>query len=140
MPRARRIDHVSIAVRSIPDAVKFFGELFDVNPEKVRHFGGDELQGAIFHIGDGRIELLQPARSGDFVDKFLGGKDAGGVHHVTIQVEDLEAFRTKLKEMGINTWGRNDSEGKPEAFIHPRDAYGVLIQLVEEMWEVQPQD
>ncbi len=141
MPKALRTDHVSIAVKSIEEALEFFIELFDVKREKVRYFGGSgDFNGAIFYIGESRIELLEPAKPDGFVARFLETRGEG-VHHVTIQVKDLAAMRAKLKEMNIPTFGEPPAgRGMDNSFIHPKHAHGVLFQLEEEVYEVQPQD
>ena len=139
MPRAHGIDHVSLAVNNIDAALEFFCGLFDVKPENVRRWNSDGFDGAIFHVGTGKFELLAPSDPNGFVARFLASRGEG-VHHVTMQVENLEAVRTKLDEMRVPHFGDTTEEGIEETFIHPRNAFGVLMQLLETPWEVKPQD
>lgn len=137
MPRAKRIDHVSIAVPSIDEALTFFDAVFDVKPERVKRFESSDFYGAIFRVGESKFELLAPKGEDSFLHRFL--QKGPGVHHVTVQVESLAAMRERLNELGIPTFGHKTEGGIDETFIHPRNAYGVLFQLLEEVWEDIPE-
>lgn len=128
----RRIDHVSIAVRELGKAKKFFldglggKELYcQPWPEKKFRWTTIELGTSCF------IELIDPLEKDGFVNKFL--ETCGeGMHHITIQVDDLEETDRILKERGIPTMGH----GEPfplwkEMYIHPKNAFGTLIQFAE---------
>lgn len=134
MPKAKRIDHVSIAVPSLDEALTFFDGVFDVKREKVKFFESADFYGAIFHVGESKFELLAPKGEDSFLHRFL---DKGpGFHHVTVQVESLAAMRERLNELGIATFGgKKATGGFDETFIHPKSAYGVLFQIMEEVWE-----
>lgn len=86
----------------------------------------------IFSLGDlSRLELLTPTGEGSFLDGFLSDRQ-GGVHHVTLQTSDIQATRRMLEENGIPYFGFSDyGPVWKELFIHPRDAFGVLIQIAE---------
>jgi methylmalonyl-CoA/ethylmalonyl-CoA epimerase len=138
MPKAKRIDHVSIAVPSIDEALTFFETVFDVRRERVKFFEAAEYFGAIFRVGASKFELLSPRGENSFLHRFLAQRGPG-VHHVTVQVESLAEMRARLREAGIPTFGHQTAEGVDEAFIHPRHAYGVLFQLLEQPWEDIPE-
>ena len=87
----------------------------------------------ILSLGDlSRLEIISPTGEGGFLDGFLKDKE-GGVHHITLQTPDLRKAMVQLEEKGIPFFGHNEYPGGvwKEIFIHPRHAFGVLIQIAE---------
>lgn len=128
-----RIDHVSLAVRDYPKARAFFDTLFGAVPGASATVEATRYHWQIMSVGDlSRLELLTPTGEGSFLDGFLKNKE-GGVHHITFQTRDIVETRQKLDEMGIPYFGYHEYPGGVwnELFIHPRDAFGVLIQIAE---------
>ena len=128
-----RIDHVSIAVRDQKKAERFFREILGA----IAGTGMSDPQAMffwqIFSLGDlSRLEIISPTGEGSFLDGFLKDKE-GGVHHITLQTPDLRKAMTHLEEQGIPFFGYNEYPGGiwKEIFIHPRNAFGVLIQIAE---------
>jgi len=128
-----RIDHVPIAGRDQKKAECFFCEILGavagvgMGDPKAKFFW------QIFSLGDlSRLEIISPTGEGSFLDGFLKDKE-GGVHHITLQTSDLRKAMTHLEEQGIPFFGYNEYPGGiwKEIFIHPRHAFGVLIQIVE---------
>jgi methylmalonyl-CoA/ethylmalonyl-CoA epimerase len=128
-----RIDHVSIAVKDYEKAVHLFRDILGAIPGASA--GDDNLKyfWQIFSLGDlSRIEILKPTGKGSFLDNFLQDKKEGGVHHITLQTPDIRKAIMKLEENGIAHFGlREYGDFWKEIFIHPRDAFGVLIQIAE---------
>ncbi|MFY9399396.1 MAG: VOC family protein [Desulfomonilia bacterium] len=127
-----RIDHVSLAVKDYDRAFEFFTRLMGAVPGARAEDGGMKYLWQIFSLGDlSRLELLTPTGEGSFLDGFLSDRQ-GGVHHVTLQTSDIQATRRMLEENGIPYFGFSDyGPVWKELFIHPRDAFGVLIQIAE---------
>jgi methylmalonyl-CoA/ethylmalonyl-CoA epimerase len=128
-----RIDHVSIAVRDRKKAEHFFRETLGA----VAGVGMDDPKTKffwqIFSLGDlSRLEVVSPTGKGSFLDGFLKDKE-GGVHHITLQTPDLRKTMAHLEKQGIPFFGYNEYPGGiwNEIFIHPRHAFGVLIQIAE---------
>ena len=129
-----RIDHVSIAVRGqdFDEAVHFFRDILGAIPgaglddEKLQFFW------RVYSLGDlSRLELMKPTAEGSFLEGFLRDK-RGGVHHLTLETPDIEKAKTVLDRHGIPWFGYHDlGEAWKELFIHPKDAYGVLIQIAQ---------
>ena len=117
---------LSIAVRDIEAAIKRFETLFDL---KVHHRGESREFGfinAILPLGRGHIELLQPTDPSSAVGRFLETRGEG-VYLVGFDVEDIPANAKKLRERGARV-----TEGSPDypiAWVHPRDAHGVFVEL-----------
>jgi methylmalonyl-CoA/ethylmalonyl-CoA epimerase len=128
-----RIDHVSIAVRDYEKARAFFSTLFGAVPGASGADAATKYFWQIFSMGDmTRLELVHPTGPGSFLDGFLSDRQ-GGVHHITLQTPDIAEVRRCLDANGIPYFGYNeyrDSYWK-ELFIHPKHAFGVLIQISE---------
>lgn len=126
------IDHVAIAVRDIGHAMPLFvdslgGEFLFAGDN--RHQGFRWAQFRYPH--GGKVELVTPLAPDGFVARFLHRRGEG-VHHVTLKVPDIHAAIAHLGARGvplINVW--TDDPDWKEAFIHPRDAHGVLIQVAQ---------
>lgn len=127
-----RIDHVSIAVRDYERASTFFMQVLGAVKGSWADDPGMQYLWQIFSLGDlSRIELLTPTGEQSFLNNFLRERE-GGVHHINLQTPDILKARERLDAYGIPYFGFNDyGEVWKELFIHPRDAFGVLIQIAE---------
>ncbi|MFC1940356.1 VOC family protein [Chloroflexota bacterium] len=119
---------LSIVVRDIEAAIKHFEKLFDL---KVYKRGESEEFGfinAILPLGKGHIEFLQPTNPSSAVARFLEARGEG-VYLVGFECEDIPASARKLRDKGARvTEGRLDN---PLAWVHPKDAHGVFVELRE---------
>jgi methylmalonyl-CoA epimerase len=127
-----RIDHIAIAVRDLQKARAFFidklggKELFSA-PLEDQNFKWTtiELGTSCF------VELIDPIGNEGFLHRFLDQR-GDGMHHITIQVDDSKGAEEDFNAMGIPTFGYNESlPGWKEFFVHPKDAFGTLLQFVE---------
>ena len=127
-----RIDHVSIAVRDYDKAQRFFQQLMGAVAGAGAVDETMKYRWQVFSLGDmSRLELLYPTGPGSFLDGFLENSK-GGVHHITLQTADIHQAKTLLAEHAIPYFGfKEDDDSWKELFIHPRDAFGVLIQIAE---------
>ena len=129
-----RIDHVSIAVRDYEKACEFFQTVFGVVPGARGPIGPDDFNWQIFSLGDlTRLEVVakNEGGGGDFLENFLA-KRAGGVHHITLETPDIQGVKEHLDQHGVPYFGYSEAwEVWKELFIHPKDAYGALIQVAE---------
>jgi len=127
-----RIDHVSLAVRDFEAAQAFFTEILgavrgaSAGDERLKYFW------QIYSLGDmSRLEIITPTGTGSFLDGFLRDR-AGGVHHITLQTPDIQDAQNRLDARGIPYFGYAEyGDLWKEIFIHPKDAFGVLIQIAE---------
>jgi len=129
----QRIDHVSIAVRDYDKALDFFTCILGAIPGSCARDDHMRYVWQINSLGDlSRLELISPTGTGSFLDGFLKDRE-GGVHHITLQTPDIQHARKVLEETGIPYFGYNEYPGGvwKELFIHPRHAFGVLIQIAE---------
>lgn len=128
-----RIDHVSIAVKDQEKAERFFREVLGAIEGTSAADSHTKFFWKLFSLGDlSRLEIISPTGAGSFLDNFLKDKEAG-VHHITFQTPDIRKAMSHLEKHGIPFFGYNEyPEGIwKEIFIHPRHAFGVLIQIAE---------
>jgi methylmalonyl-CoA/ethylmalonyl-CoA epimerase len=87
----------------------------------------------IFSFGDlSRLELITPLEENTFLSKFLNKNKNGGLHHISLQTPDIQNAIKKLEVHNIPYFGYNEyGSFWKEIFIHPKDAFGVLIQIAE---------
>lgn len=132
-PLISRIDHVSVAVRDYQKAEYFFQAILGAIPGASAQDPVMKYFWQIFSLGDlSRFEILTPTSQGSFLDSFLSQRE-GGVHHITLQTRNIEETKTLLQRHQIPYFGYNEYKDVlwKELFIHPRDAFGVLIQIAE---------
>jgi methylmalonyl-CoA/ethylmalonyl-CoA epimerase len=126
-------DHIAIATHRIVDTTSFLvGELGGSSG-----FGGPSPEYRWWHWdypGGGRLEVLEPdATPGGFVARFLAARGPG-IHHVTFRVPDLRAACARARDLGHEIVGLDASNPHwREAFLHPRRAMGIVVQLVEQV-------
>lgn len=128
-----RIDHVSIAVKDQEKAEHFFRDILGAIAGAGAGDPATKFFWQIFSLGDlSRLEIISPTGEGSFLDGFLAERE-GGVHHITLQTPDLQKAMAHLEAQGIPFFGYNEYPGGvwKEIFIHPRHAFGVLIQIAE---------
>jgi methylmalonyl-CoA/ethylmalonyl-CoA epimerase len=130
-----RIDHVGIAVPDLDAAIAFYRDTFGVVSV---HEETNEEQGvreAMLAVGDGstRIQLLAPLNEQSTIAKFIG-RSGPGVQQVAYTVEDIEAVSAALRAKGLRLLYDAPRRGTSDSrvnFIHPKDAGGVLVELVQ---------
>jgi methylmalonyl-CoA/ethylmalonyl-CoA epimerase len=128
-----RIDHVSVAVENHAEAERFFREVLGVVPGMQGTDPHMKYFWQIYSAGDlSRLEVISPTGPGSFLEGFLESRQAGA-HHITFQTPDIRRMVDHLEEKGIPFFGYHEYPDCywKELFIHPRDAFGVLIQIAE---------
>lgn len=128
-----RIDHIGIAVASIKEALTFFEDALGIKLDRVEQEEGGRTEVAFLPVGKSDVELVEPHDPASGLAKFLA-KRGEGIHHICFEVEDIEGALARLKEHGaelIDETPRKNAQGWRYAFIHPKSAHGVLIELYE---------
>lgn len=129
----RRVHHIGIAVRSAEEARARFS-LLNLSSGETEVVPGEGVKIAFLDVGDTRIELLEPIDETGPVARFL--RDRGeGVHHIAFAVRNLESTMADARHRGfrvVDERPRVGHGGRKVAFIHPKSAHGVLLELVEE--------
>lgn len=128
-----RIDHIGIAVNQVADALEFFQAALGLELDHVALEEGGRTQVAFLPVGGAQVELVQPNDSESGLAKFLA-KRGEGIHHICFEVDDLDGALARLKQHGaqlIDETPRINASGMRYAFIHPKSAHGVLIELYQ---------
>jgi methylmalonyl-CoA/ethylmalonyl-CoA epimerase len=128
------IDHVAIAVRDLEAAVEYYRATFGVEPVHRERIESDGVEEALIKVAESYIQLLTPTRPDSPVAKFLEARGEG-MHHVGYRVADCATALERVKGEGhrvIDEAPRPGSRGTTVAFVHPKGAFGTLIELVEE--------
>lgn len=128
-----KINHLGIATNGIEDALKFWSEALGLENVHTEVVEDQKVRVAMLPLGESRIELLEPTSDDSPISKFLE-KRGGGIHHIAVEVEDIEASLAQLKAKGarlIDETPRIGAEGCLVAFVHPSSANGVLLELVQ---------
>jgi methylmalonyl-CoA/ethylmalonyl-CoA epimerase len=125
------LDHVAILVADLDAAVKLFRDVYGLDLAGVEEVPGEKVRVAIFGHGTGRIELVSPSGPDSPMHKALE-KRGEGLHHLCLEVEDVEQAMASLKAQGaplLDEKPRPGAGGARVAFVHPRGSRGVLVEL-----------
>jgi methylmalonyl-CoA/ethylmalonyl-CoA epimerase len=129
-----KINHLGIATRGLEDALKFWEDALGLENVHTEVVEDQKVRVAMLPIGESRIELLEPTSDDSPISKFLEKRGGGGIHHIAVEVSDIESALSRLKDRGmrlIDEKPRIGAEGCLVAFVHPSSAQGVLLELVQ---------
>lgn len=127
-----KIDHIGIVVRDIDQALLVYETALGLALHDVLEVPDQQVRVAFLPVGESNIELVQPTAAESSTARFLE-KRGEGIHHICLQVDDIEAVLEQLKAQGvplIDQAPRQGAHGRI-AFVHPRGTHGVLLELVE---------
>ena len=127
-----KIDHIGIVVRDIQGALQVYESALGLPLDEVVEVPDQHVRVAFLPVGDTNVELVQPTSGDTGTARFLE-KRGEGVHHICLEVDDIVTALDRLKDQGvplIDEVPRPGAHGLV-AFIHPKGAHGVLIELVE---------
>ena len=133
MPKIKRIDHIAILVDDLEAALSFWQDALGLELSEVEDIPSEQAQIAFLPTGESEIELVEPTTGDSGLARYLD-KHGPGMHHICLEVENIEAMLVHLKGRGvelINESPRLGQDGRKYAFIHPKSAYGVMIELYE---------
>ena len=129
--RVLKVDHIGIAVPRMDEAVSAWRVLgFEV--EAVHEVPTERVRTAFLPVGESHLELLEPTDPSSVIAKFL--EKRSGLHHVCVLVDDIEEALRRLAAAGvalIDQVPRTGAGGCRVAFVHPKAASGVLLELKE---------
>ena len=128
------IDHIAIAVRDLDAAVAYYQATYGVDVDHREIVDRDGVEEALLKVADSYVQLLTPIRDDSPVAKWME-KRGEGIHHVGYRVDDCAAALERVKAQGhqvIDDAPRPGSRGTTVAFVHPKTAFGTLIELVQE--------
>jgi methylmalonyl-CoA epimerase len=130
----KKIDHIGIAVHSIEEALQAYEGALGLELADVEEVPEQAARIAFFPVGESEIELVEPLTASSGVARFLE-KRGEGLHHICLEVDDIEAALQDLAAKGIRLIDKQPRQGAHGrvAFLHPKGAHGVLIELIEKL-------
>ena len=133
MSKVGRIAHIGLAVNNLDDARAFYEQGLGIGFTHEETVEAQGVRVGFLPVGDSGIELLEPLNEESPVGRFLA-KRGEGIHHICLEVEDIVAAMAQLADQGaelLDQEPRIGAEDRRVAFVHPRSAHGVLIELSE---------
>ncbi|HET6531706.1 MAG TPA: methylmalonyl-CoA epimerase [Actinoplanes sp.] len=133
----RRIDHVGVAVTDLDEAIEFYQRVFGMRCVHTEENAEQGVREAMMSVGPdpagGCVQLLAPLSADSPIARFLS-RSGPGIQQVAYAVDDVEATSEQLRSRGVRLLydvPRHGTAGSRINFVHPRDAGGVLVELVE---------
>ncbi len=126
------LSHIAIATNEIDKARELFELLTNNKSSEKKLVESQKVNTSFIEIGDTHIELLEPITDDSPISNFLK-KRGGGIHHLCIAVPNFNDIILKINELEIRTLGQpfRGAKGKNVVFLHPKDTFGVLIEIEE---------
>ena len=127
------IEHIGIAVDDLNKTSSFWGNILNILHTHTEVVESEQVKTTIFDTKKGKIELLSPSSSSSVIKKFIKNKGSG-IHHVCLEVDNINYAITELRENNIaliNNKPKIGAEGYKIVFIHPKSTGGVLVELAE---------
>ena len=126
-------DHIGIAVKRLDDAIAFYRTI-GFEPDSIEEIPTEGVRVAFLHTGGLRLELLESLRGDGVIARFIEQRGEG-MHHLAFATDDIRAAMARLREVGltlVDSEPRRGAHGRLVAFVHPRSAHGVLLELVQD--------
>jgi len=134
MNSPKKVAHIGIAVTSLTEALAFYRDQLGLSVTEIVEDEDRGIRIAMVPCGDCVLEFMEPLGPSSQISRFLARRGQG-VHHVCLEVEDVQERLDALADSGVqlvNQRAEIGAEGVPVAFVHPRAAGGVLVELIEE--------
>ena len=129
----KRIDHIAIAIEDMNQSLGFWEKALGLHVHQVRSVPEQAVDVAFLPVGASEVELVKPATADSGIAKWMA-KRGPGIHHICFEVDDIRQALADLAAQGvelIDKEPRQGNDGKLYAFVHPKSAGGVLIELYQ---------
>jgi methylmalonyl-CoA/ethylmalonyl-CoA epimerase len=133
MPNVKQINHVAVIVDDMDKALSFWRDALGMDLHEIRDVPAEKSQVAFLPLPGSEVELVQPTTDDSGIAKYLA-KRGPGMHHICLEVDDIDGMLSQLKSKGIrliNVEPRTTADGKKYAFVHPESTSGVLVELYQ---------
>jgi methylmalonyl-CoA/ethylmalonyl-CoA epimerase len=134
MSNITKIDHLGIAVPDLQEAIKTYEILLGQTVGHLETVSDQRVNVAFFDVGESHFELLEATDPQSPIARFLERHPKGGLHHICIEVKDIEHRLNEYRDQGIrliDSEPRLGAHGRRVAFVHPASTGGVLLELSE---------
>jgi methylmalonyl-CoA epimerase len=128
-----KFDHIGVAVGSLEQSLKLYRDTLGMPCAGIEEVPAEKVRVAMLPLGDTRIELLEATAPDSPIARFIE-KRGEGIHHIAIEVDNLDEHRKQLEAAGVRILpgkGPYGASGHRYAFLHPSSCGGVLVELVE---------
>ncbi len=133
MATIKSINHVAVVVDDMEKSLQFWREALGMELHELRDVPAEKSQVAFLPLAGSEVELVRPTTDDLGIAKYLA-KRGPGLHHLCLEVDDIEGMLMQLKAKGIrliNEEARKAADGKRYAFVHPESTGGVLVELYQ---------
>lgn len=134
-----RLNHVALATADAEQAAAFYRDVLGAEISEPKPMPEHGVTTVFVRLPNSALELLEPLGEDSPVSGFLERATSGGMHHICCEVDDILAARDRVRERGVRILGdgepRTGAHGLPVLFLHPKDCFGVLIELEERAGE-----
>lgn len=137
-----KIEHIGIAVKNIAQSDELFRKLLGVPAYKLEEVKSEGVKTSFFKLGPNKIELLEATSPHSPIARFIE-KRGEGIHHIAIEVDNIEEEIDRLTREGfelISSMPKEGADNKLIAFLHPKSSGGVLIELCQEKPHSDPEN
>ena len=133
MSKVKAINHIAVVVDDMEKSLAFWRDALGMELHELRDVPAEKSQVAFLPLAGSEIELVKPTSDDSGIAKYLA-KRGPGMHHVCVEVDDIDGMLAQLKSKGIrliNEEPRIAADGKKYAFVHPESTSGVLLELYQ---------
>lgn len=133
MAKVKRIDHVAVLVDDLEKNVAFWRDALGIEMSQIVDVPAEKSQVAFLPVGGSEVELVKPTTDDSGLARYLE-KRGPGIHHICLEVDDIEGMIAQLKGKGVQLIQETAAVGlggRKYAFIHPKSSFGVLVELYE---------
>lgn len=132
MAHIKKINHVAIAIPDIDASLGFWRDALGLTVDHIEDVPSQKSTVVFLPVGEAEVELVKPTSDDTGVAKFIAEK-GGGMHHLCFEVDDISEMLSDLKAKGVRLINETPVElpGRKMAFVHPKSAGGVLVELYE---------
>jgi methylmalonyl-CoA/ethylmalonyl-CoA epimerase len=130
-----KVEHIGIAVKDLGRSNKLFEALLGAENYKVEPVDSEKVNTSFFAVGNTKIELLEGTDIDSPISRFLD-KKGEGIHHIAFEVDDIRETIKNLEAKGfelISNEPKKGADNKLVAFVHPRSANGILVEICQEI-------
>lgn len=129
-----KIEHLGIAVKDAEKSKSVFDKLLGNSAYKEEPVASEGVNTIFYQLGESKMELLEATNPESAIAKYLE-KNREGIHHLAVAVDDIHAEMKRLRDLGfifINEEPKEGADNKLIAFIHPKSANGILLELCQD--------
>jgi methylmalonyl-CoA/ethylmalonyl-CoA epimerase len=131
----KNIEHIGIAVTDLNTSVPLFEKILNTRCYKTEEVESENVKTAFLKQGETKVELVQSMNADGVIARYIQ-KKGEGIHHIALEVENIEQEMQRLKQEGftlLNDVPKRGADNKLVCFLHPKGTNSVLIELCQEI-------